>query len=221
MIERQTTWKNWILRKKQVTLTTWKFRLLVLFVILSPLYLTYPAWLVAFGDTLAHEDELEQADLLLLENFSTDYAVFETAENLVRSGYSSQVLVPVRTDEGSIEADTVEEGFVEVMSRAARIDQYEILPVQHVEPISLNVAHQIADFLQDKRIRSVIVVAPRFRSARSYLVYRNVLTPLGIRVQCVAAATSTARDNWWHTHHGLQDVFLQFFKLLYYRFWLL
>jgi hypothetical protein len=218
----QSNWRRWILREKQVTATTWKFRLLVLLAALAVACLTYPSWLVAIGSGLLHEQKLEPADVILLENFDTDYAVFETAQRLVEAGYASRVLVPVRARNGQAQIALVEKGIAEVMSRVAGIEQCEILPVQHIEPVSLNVAHQIAQFLESEGIRSVLVVSPGFRSSRSYLVYDHVFTPRGIRVECTAAHTDdSGAFTWWHTWHGVQDTVLELGKLLYYRVWVL
>jgi hypothetical protein len=214
--------KTWILRTKQVTVTTWKFRLVVLLAAISLVFLTYPTWLIAIGGSLVHkENALNQADLIVVENFDTDYATFETAERLVQSGYGSRVLVPVRAIDETPQIGAVQKGFVEVMSRVAGIGQYEALPVRHSEPISLNVARQVADFLDKEHIRSVLVVSPALRSARSYLVYREVLTPRHVAVQCFATTIPAATDEWWHSWHCLQDVGIEFGKLLYYRFWVL
>jgi hypothetical protein len=214
--------KSWILKEKQVTVTTWKFRLLLLLAAVSLAYVTYPGWLVAIGNSLVHDEELKPAEVILLENYDTDYAVYEAAHDLVQAGYASRILVPVRALGEPPRVSTVEKGFAEAMSRIARIDDWEVLPVQHTEPVSLNVARQIADFLEQRAIRSVIVVSPRFRSARSYLVYKTIFTPRGIRIQCRAAAPSEVTvDSWWHTWHGIQDISLEFGKLLYYRVWVL
>ena len=203
-------------------MTTWKLRLLVLLAAIALPYFTYPAWLVAIGRGLLHEERLKPAEIILLENFDTDYSVFEAARSLVEAGYSVRVLVPVRSRKEATQQGSVEKGFVEVMSRVAEIENYEILSVQHIEPVSLNVARQIADFLENEGIHSVLVVSPGFRSARSYLVYDSVFTPRGIRVQCFSAPTpGVAADSWWHSWHGVQDAGLEFAKLLYYRFWVL
>lgn len=215
-------WKGWSLKKKQVTVTTWKFRLLILLVLVSVPCLSYPAWLVAIGSSLLHTEKLEPAEVILVENFDTEYSVFETAQGLVQAGYASRVLVPVRARKEATQAGSVEKGFVEVMSQVAGIKEWEILPVRHIEPVSLNVARQIADFLENEGVHSVLVVSPGFRSARSYLVYDSVFRPRGIRVQCLAAATpDTAADTWWQTWHGVQDTGLEFGKFLYYRYWVL
>lgn len=214
----QATWKRWILREKRVT--TWRFRLLAFLTAVALLSVSYPAWLVSIGNTLVHQQKLEPADVILLENFDTDYSVFAAAQSLVEAGYSSRVLIPVRAKGEAPARGMVQNGFVEVMSRIAGIKEWEILPVEHAEPVSLNVARQIAEFLESEGIRSVLVVSPGIRSARSYLVYDSVFTPRGIRVQCLAAPEA-APDNWWRTWHGVQDTGLEFGKFLYYRFWVL
>jgi hypothetical protein len=196
-------------------------RFLALLLLLSALYLAYPAWLVAVGASLVHGEQPHAADLLLIENYDTDYFVFEAAEALVRAGHASRVLVPVIAGPDRRQPGLVQKGFVEVMSRIARVESYEILPVQHDEPVTLSVAVQVADFLEDNGIRSVLVVSTLFRSARSYRVYDHVLTPRGIAFQCVAAQAPMEVGTWWHTWHGVQDVWLEFSKLLYYRFWVL
>jgi hypothetical protein len=130
-------------------------------------------------------------------------------------------LIPVVANKETLAPRPIEQSFVEIMSRNAGVDQYEIVPVRHVEPIALNVALQVADFLGRNGMRSVIVVAPGFRSARSFLVYERVLASRGIRVQCFAARTSVGVKDWWRTRHGIQGVGLEFVKLLYYRFWIM
>jgi hypothetical protein len=72
------------------------------------------------------------------------------------------------------------------MARVARLQNAEILPIRIFEPISLNAAYQIRDFLTKEHLRSVIVVTGGFRSKRSLLVYHTVLDPAGIKVGCMA-----------------------------------
>jgi hypothetical protein len=77
----------------------------------------------------------------------------------------------------------------------AGIANLETLPVCHTEPVNLSVARQLAALPQGENVRSVLVVSPGFRSARSYLVYAAVFTPLVIRVECPAAPTPGSTAN--------------------------
>ncbi len=214
-------WRGWIVKRKVVRTTTWRFRLLVVGALALLLYGTHALWLTAVAGSLVHTEKLEAADVLLLENFDTHYLVFEKAAELLHSGCAPRVLVPVLVQRIGEEANSVDRGFVEVMCKVAGINDYEIVPVKPREPISLNTARQIAGYLTKEGIKSVIVVSPKFRSARSYLVYDTVFTPRGIHVQCQAAGGEKTPRNWWHTWHGIQDVGLEFAKLLYYRVWVL
>jgi len=107
------------------------------------------------------------------------------------------------------------------MARVARLTNMQVIPIVETEPISLNSANQIRDFLLKERVRSVIVVTPGFRSRRSLLVYNTVFSPAQIAVGCVPVFGLRTMTNWTTTWHGLEDVALQFSKLQYYRLWVL
>src|SRR5207244_13000096 len=89
------------------------------------------------------------------------------------------------------------------------------------EPTWIKVAYQIRNFLTNRSLRSVIVVAPAFRSRRSSLVYRAVLRPAGIHVYCMPVLGDNTPENWTATWHGIEDVMEQFIKLQFYRFYVL
>jgi hypothetical protein len=105
------------------------------------------------------------------------------------------------------------------MARVARVQNLEIVPIQEIEPYSLNAARQIRDHLVRESVRSVLVVSPALRSKRSSLVYRSVLQPAGIQVHCLAMLGQHTPDNWTASWHGIQVVTEQFIKLQFYRFW--
>jgi hypothetical protein len=106
------------------------------------------------------------------------------------------------------------------MARVARLPYIEPIPVPNrEEPISLNAAKQIRDFLVREKIRSIVVVAPGFRSRRSAMIYEAVFASSGIRVGCARTMGKTTPENWTNTWHGIQNVGEQFVKLLYYRFY--
>ena len=165
-------------------------------------------------------EEVGPSDAILVENFDHDYLVFEGAAMLQQAGLSPRVIVPVDTSpRDSREASVVDRGIAELMARIAGLRNPEMLPVRdQSEPITYNSAHDIRDFLTAERLRSIIVVAPAFRSRRSALVYRAVLAPASIKVFCMPVFGQHTVQNWPATWHGIQDVALQFIKLQYYRF---
>ena len=105
------------------------------------------------------------------------------------------------------------------MARVARVQNLQIVPIQEVEPYSLNAARQIRDYLLRENVRSVLVVSPAFRSKRSSLVYRGILSAAGIQVHCLAMFGQHTPHNWTASWHGIQVVTEQFIKLQFYRFY--
>jgi hypothetical protein len=110
-------------------------------------------------------------------------------------------------------------GIAELMARVAHVQAPEIMPIRASEPISLNAAYQISDFLTREHLRAVIVITPGFRSKRSSLIYQAVLARAGITVYCVPVFVGAALEDWTHSWHGMQEVGDQFLKLQFYRFY--
>jgi hypothetical protein len=171
----------------------------------------------AVTGTLVHHGSIQPSQAIVIENVDSEYLLFERAGELLREGWAERVLVPAGAGRGPSGVGTVSAGIVEVMARVARIPEFEIIPVREIEPISLNTALQVRDYLQQEGIQSVIVVSPGFRSRRSFLVWTSVLEPAGIRVSLTPVFGTKTPENWRETWHGRQEVGLQFLKLVYYR----
>ena len=107
------------------------------------------------------------------------------------------------------------------MANVAHLDAVDIVPYREVEPISLNAARDILRFLRQERIRSVIVVAPNFRSRRSALIYAATLGRAGITVTCEPVQGVAGVTSWTASLHGIQNVVEQWIKLQYYRLYVL
>jgi hypothetical protein len=225
-LERQVPdWRRHFFYRKESLHTTWKLRLSVLLLSLLFLLSTRGLWTLMIGRSLICDEQTPPSDALLVENFDPSYVVFKRTAALQRSGVAPRVLVPVLADDNadnnSEVNNMVSKAFAEVMARVAHVPNIEMIPIQIVEPISLNAAKQIRDFLTREHIRSVVVATPDFRSRRSLLVYSTVLNPAGISVGCVPAFGSKTIYNWSETWHGIQAVAEEFLKLQYYRFYVL
>jgi hypothetical protein len=107
------------------------------------------------------------------------------------------------------------------MARIAHLGEFEVVPVGEREPISLNAAREVLAYIERERIRSVIVVAPLFRSRRSSLVYEATLGTAGIAVSCEPVEGTRGVNDWLDTWHGIQVVAEQWLKLQYYRLYVL
>lgn len=217
-------WRRHFFYRAETLKTTWKLRLSVVVVAVLVILMgaiTRKFWSVKIAESLICTEQISQSDALLLENFDPDYLVFERAAALRRAAVAGRIVVPVQTVRNSERINPVSKGLAELMARVARIPEIEVIPIEETEPISLNAAYQIRDFLRGEHVKSIVVVTPAYRSLRSLLVYSSVLTPAGITVGCVPAFGTHTPANWTESWHGMQEVMLQFFKLQYYRFWVL
>ena len=184
------------------------------------------AWLIQgwsatrIGESLICQPGARPADAILVDNLESNYLLFERAAALQRAGLAPTVFIPVQTSSAAV-GTSVSEEIVEVMVRKARIRDADQVRVDETEPVSLSVAQQIGDFFVMRRVKSVILVTPGFRSRRTTLVYQAVLQSMGIDSSCVPVFRARGREEWTRTWHGIQDVALQFVKLQYYRLYVL
>ena len=209
-------WTRHLVYRAERTRTTWKFRVALVALVVVALWLPRGWWTAAIGRSLVCDGSVAPSDAILVENFDADYLVFERATQLRKSGFASRVLVPTPTDPGTSEPNAVALATVEVIARIARVGPIEIVPIRVVEPISLNAAQDVLRFVQQQRIRSVIVVTPLFRSRRSALVYGATLGRAGVTVRCepvpatrrehLDAGPGTAYRVWWSSGSSCQDL---------------
>jgi hypothetical protein len=218
-------WQRHFFYRKESIKTTWQLRLGVLTLVILIVYVMRGVWTLRIGQGLVCPEGIGQSDLILVENFDPNYLVFERAAELHKAGFASRVLVPTQVSPDPEEPEkrryTVYRDIAELMSRLARIQDAEITPIRVIEPISLNVAYQMRDLLTKEHLKSVIVVTPGFRSKRSYLVYHEVLAPVGIKVYCMPVFGGQTPRNWTKTWHSIEEVAEQFLKLHFYRFYVL
>jgi hypothetical protein len=216
----KSPWYRHFFYRKQVLKTTWKLRLLIVLVFAAAIVVPHRFWATRIGQSLVCEENVAPSDALLLENFDISYRVFERAAALRKAGIASRVFVPTAID-GQSTPHEVSRQFADVMARNASLQEFETIPFHEKEPISLNAAKQVRDFLEKERIKSVVVIAPGLRSRRSAMVYNAVLVPAGIRVACSPIVGGRPIGAWTSTWHGFQGVIEQFIKLQYYRFYVL
>ena len=179
-------------------------------------------WLDTIGRSLVCPEKLAPSDMILVENFTPNYLLFERAATLERTGLAPRALIPVQASNDPQIANPVSKGIAELMATHARLNVWGLTPVREVEPISLTTAVAVRDHLaQQQHIRSLIIVTAGFRSRRSALVYHTLLDPLGTQVYCAPVFGETTPERWPATWHGIQQVAEELLKLQYYRFYVL
>src|SRR4029453_10547308 len=216
-----TGWRRHLFYTRQCVKTTWKLRLGVLVVAALTLVSTSRIWTSAIARSLVCAQDVAPSDLILIENFDPNYLLFERAAALQKDRIAPRALVPVKAWQDSGMPNYISQAFAEVMARHARMAAWELLPISEVEPISVNAAFQIRQYLLRENVKSLIVVTGGFRSQRSSLIYRTVLAGRGVQVRWDPVFGRATPERWSDTWHGIQSVAEEFVKLQYYRFYVL
>ena len=210
-------WFNFFIYRSEVWTTTWKFRLVLIIAFGACFFLTKGFISEKLAESLVCQRTFTKSDAVLIENFDPKYLLFEKTAKLVKAGQASRIYVPVPFNGSGTGPNEVSHGFVEVMCRIARINEYEVITADEREPIRYNTAVQVRNYLQDQGINSIIVVSEGFSSRRALLVYQSVFQSSGVKVGCLPVFSERNPANWTESWHGIQAVFLEFGKLWYYR----
>ena len=217
-----TSWRRHLFYTRQCVKATWKLRLGILIVAALALASTSRIWVSAIARSLVCVQDVAPSDLILIENFDPNYPLFERAAALQKDRIAPRALVPVQAwPQDSGMPNYISQAIAEVMARHARVAAWEILPITEVEPISVNAALQIRQYLLRQNVKSLIVVTGGFRSQRTSLIYRTVLAGHGVQVRCDPVFGRATPERWSNTWHGIQSVAEEFVKLQYYRFYVL
>jgi hypothetical protein len=222
----RSKWQRHFFSKKELIKPVWKLRLaLLLLVILimsvTLIWVTREFWSRRVAQSLICTEQIGHSDIILVDNLAPDYLLFERAAALHKARFAPRVLIPVQISRGSERANAVSIGIAELMARVAQMQAPEIIPIRAMEPISLNAAYKVRDFLLKEHLRTVIIVAQGFRSKRLSLTYQAALAPAGITVSCLPVFVGAAPENWSQSWHGIQEVTEQFLKLQFYKFYIL
>jgi hypothetical protein len=214
-------WRRHLFYRQECVKSTWKLRLGVIVVLIVATLATRGVWTEWLAQSLVCARDLTPSDLILIENFDPTYVLFERAAALEEAGLAPRAVVPVQAAPTPDGANGISRGIAEVMARGARLRAWDIVPILEVEPYSMNAALQIREYLIRERVTSVILVTSGFRSRRSLLIYRTVLSDRDVQVRCEPVFGRTNPQHWTQMSHGIEEIAQQFFKLQYYRFYVI
>lgn len=220
-MQQRVGWTRHLVYRAEVTRTTWKLRIGILVFVLLVLRLTSGWWTAAIARSLMCEASVAPSDAILVETFDLNYALFERAADLRHAGLATRVLVPLQAESTTQEPRAITASVMELMAARAGLGTVELVPVNQVEPITLNATRDVQHFLQREHIRSVIVVTSLLRSRRSALVYAATFARAGIDVRYQPVGGAADINDWSRSWHGIQNVLQQWVKLQYYRLYVL
>jgi hypothetical protein len=214
-------WTRHLVYRAEVTRTTWKLRIGFVVFVLLLLRLTSGWWTVAIARSLVCDASVAPSDAILVETFDLNFSLFERAADLRHAGLAGRVLVPLQAESTTQEPKAITVAVMELMAARSGLGPIELVPVREVEPITLNATRDVQHFLEREHIRSIIVVTSLLRSRRSALVYAATLGRAGIEVRYQPVGGPGDLTDWSRSWHGIQNVLQQWFKLQYYRVYVL
>src|SRR5262245_21551465 len=157
----RSKWQRHFFSKKEWIKPVWKLRLaLLLLVILimsvTLISVTREFWSRRVAQSLICTEQIGHSDLIIVDNLAPEYLLFERAAALHKAGLAARVLIPVQVSYASERANAVSIRIAELMAQVAQLQAPEIMPIRVMEPISLNAAYEIRDFLTKEHLRTVI-----------------------------------------------------------------
>lgn len=93
---------------------------------------------------------------------------------------------------------------------------YKKIPIEPEDPITLNLANQVAEHIKSKNYRKIIVLSESNHSQRTKLAFLKAFEKSGIEVISVPVEMGINKENWWRSDVGLSSTFSETIKLIYY-----
>jgi uncharacterized SAM-binding protein YcdF (DUF218 family) len=193
---------------------SFRFKLaLAVLVVGAAVYLARDAWLVAIGRALIHDDGAARADIVVvLAGDPWGYRLTKGAE-LVRDGYAPRVLVS-----GPPGIYGVNEADAAIRFAIAKGYPAEwFIPLYHTGLSTREEAVAVLDALEQRHIRSFLLVTSNYHTARARRVFLASERRRGGGPDLRMVASSDRyfnAANWWRNREGQKIEFLEWTKTL-------
>ena len=187
---------------------------LAVFLLGAAVYLGRDAWLAAMGRALIHDDGAAKAEIaVVLAGDFFGYRVTKGAE-LVRQGYAPQVLVS--GPPGGIYA--INEADAAIRFAIAKGYPAEwFVPLYHNGLSTREEAGAVLDALQQRKIRSFLLVTSDYHTARARRIYLDAERRRGGGPDLRTVASPDRyfnAANWWRNREGRKIEFMEWTKTL-------
>jgi hypothetical protein len=196
------------------------FSIVLLGLVLACLVLSYQAILLRSGRFLAPEVS-GKADALILEGTEVvRERVVKVGMGMLTSGQARLMVLVVHRDLACGRIFALPD-YALLMARdlealGLRQDQFQVIEVPSNHPITLTEARIVLAKLSRGGMRSVTLMADGFHARRSFWVYKQAGTALGMGIFVYPFFSKYEMNTWWRTVDGCYDFFTELIKLLYY-----
>lgn len=187
------------------------------------LYLGHPFLLRTIGRYLVTEDRLQKAEAIVV--LAGDGGVARTLEavRLYQDGYASRiVLTHQRLPKGydalaRLGITVPEERDIQWMVlKAMRVPASAVLQIDKRSDSTAGEAEQLLSLLEQRRIRTVILVTNRSHSTRARKILARASRGAVSIISRPTRYDTFNADGWWHSRADAREVLLEYIKLLDY-----
>jgi hypothetical protein len=202
------------IRSKRLIVSIIAFGLVLCLVFSYQTILTYAANYLA-------PEKMEKSDVVILEGaeFIRERPVHDAME-LLSSGTANRMVIVIK------KGPTNERPFASLnytrfitnnlVALGLHENQFQVITVPVNHPVTLTEAKIVLANLSLSNVRSVILMAEGFHSRRSFWAYKQVGTPLGIKIISSPYFVKYPRKTWWRTVDGCYEFISESLKLFYY-----
>ena len=190
-------------------------KFVLLFTFCLAFVLPYQFWLVKLGEFPMVSDPLRPSDAIVITYTPTHAQVRHVVE-LYQAGYGRKIVasnfkvdivgVPAFETAEFVKRELVDQG----------IPPENILVMQELPTSTYEEALLVKGLLQREGLRSAIVMAKPYRMRRAITTYRRVMG----KDITLLASPSPDEDfdpkNWWHSRQGIDALYNEYPRLLYY-----
>ena len=206
-------------KKRRFASTVLHHKWLITSVAVAVVILSSRSIFLYVGRSMAPE-AFETADVLVLEGgVGIDKRLLVEAVRQMRSGRAAHLVLVTHQTAGKPSpyeikaADRIEASLYQLGFPSER---FTIILTPNIHPITLNEASIVLKRLSAEGVRSAVLMTDGFHERRSYLVYMQVGTPLGIKITPSTAFLDYTPENWWATRLGWYEFFEESAKTTYY-----
>jgi hypothetical protein len=147
------------------------------------------------------------ADVLILEGTDTiERRMLCQATQQIGSERAPRLLLAMHAIPGRPDVEAAHDTAARRMADQCGLGRpLQILRTPPTHPITLTEASVVLQALAGEGIRSAILMTHGFHARRSYLVYKQIGTALGISIMPLGVFVAYTADHWWLSRLGLYE----------------
>lgn len=185
------------------------------------LFAFYRPLLITLGGYLAPSED-GQAEAVIVEGTLVvrEVAIRE-GKKLLLDRKADRLIVVLHHNAGAEKLFALPVDYPQLVNQAIqqlglKKDQWRVLEVPVIDPITLTEAELVITKLSEMKIRSAFLVSEGFHTRRSLKAYRQEGSRVGIRILPHPYYYSYQKGNWWLTTEGVRAFVTETLKLGYY-----